>query len=194
MPFLCTRWWTSYSCKAKFQCLYSPKAVSGCFGSMLLWKLKVLTKKITAPWHEGKRLQPGLLASWQQISQLWCLFQKVCPRHGNGGIWGKGMTVWWQHCHDVPFMEGVFSGRWQLSPWAGKDGLINSDQMMQEKGNFQNRGWRFCAFQSHNMSNCSSGKQVFLMSSWIFKLLKDTICIVSFSLVGWNSCLISGSF
>lgn len=28
-----TRCWASYSCKAKFQCLYSPKAVPGCFMS-----------------------------------------------------------------------------------------------------------------------------------------------------------------
>lgn len=80
MPSQWTRWWASCSCEAKFQCLYSPKAVSGRFDIMLLWKLKVLTKQVTAPWHEGERLQSDLLASWQQTSQIVLSVSKSLPK------------------------------------------------------------------------------------------------------------------
>lgn len=80
MPSHWTRWWASYSCEAKFQCLYSPKDVSGCFDVMLLWKLKVLTKQVTAPWHKGETLQSGLLASWQQTSQIALSISKSLPK------------------------------------------------------------------------------------------------------------------
>lgn len=80
MPSHGTRWWTSYSCEAKFQCLYWPKAVSGCFDVMLFWKLKVLTKRVSAPWHEGERLQSDLVASWQQTSQIVFSVSKSLPK------------------------------------------------------------------------------------------------------------------
>lgn len=72
------RWWASYFCKAKFQCLYSPKAVPGCFMSCYfesqkywLSKLLLAQRREIAVWPTGSRLH-----------QLCCLLQKVCPRHG----------------------------------------------------------------------------------------------------------------
>lgn len=44
---------------------------------MLLWKLKVLTKQVTA----GTKERDCSLTYWQQTS-LCCLLQNVCPRHG----------------------------------------------------------------------------------------------------------------
>lgn len=54
-------------------------------------------------------------------------------------MWRKGMAIWWHHYHAMAFVVGISSGQRQLSPWARKGSLIMGDQMMQDRGNFQNR-------------------------------------------------------
>lgn len=77
MPSNRTIWWASYSCEAKFRWLYSPEAVSGCFDVMLLRKLKVLTKQVTAPWHKGERLHSDILAIWSRLHRLCCVSKSL---------------------------------------------------------------------------------------------------------------------
>lgn len=58
-------------------------------------------------------------------------------------MWRGGMAIWWHQYHAMTFVVGISSGQRQLSPWARKDSLIISDQMMQKRVNFQNSTQRW---------------------------------------------------
>lgn len=58
-------------------------------------------------------------------------------------MWRKGMAIRWHHYHAMAFVAGISSGQRQLSPWARKGSLIRGDQMMQDRGNFQNISQRW---------------------------------------------------
>lgn len=123
-----TRWWASYFCKAKFQ------SSAWLLYVVLLWKLKVLTKQVTA----GTKERDCSLTYWQQTSLIVLSASKRLPKAWHAaGCEGRGMAIWWHHYHAMAFVVGISSGQTQLSPWVRKGSLIMGDEMMQERGNFQ---------------------------------------------------------
>lgn len=120
-----------------------------CFEVTLLWKLKILTKQVNAPWHEGERLQSDQLASWRQTSQTVLRIETVCFKKFAQGIalyWilERGMAIWLQYCHVMSFIEGVPSGTavslsWKGCVWTARNmSFVKDHQMIQERGGFQN--------------------------------------------------------
>lgn len=95
-----------------------------CFEVTLLWKLKILTKQVNAPWHEGERLQSGQLASWRQPSQTVLRIETVCFKKFAQGIafyWILERRGWQFDCNIVMSCPSLKEfPRVQLSPWAGK--------------------------------------------------------------------------
>lgn len=87
-------------------------------------------------WHKGERLQSDLLAA--DFTDCVVCFKKFAQGMVSCWMWRREMAIWWHQYHAMAFVVGISSGQRQLSPWARKDSLIMSDQMMQKRVNFWN--------------------------------------------------------